>query len=342
MVNKMCKRYWSLLLALVLLLSACDLLPDLMGDASRGISETSIWAMDTQMDLQLYGDTDGAVMTELTSLLNALDRELSVTSDGSALYALNEGGETDNETILKLASKAKDVSALSGGALDITLYPASLAWGFTTHNYRVVPAEELEALRDKVGMEKITISDGRLRIPAGTMLDLGALAKGYAADCCRAKMEAAGISGILSLGGNLQTVGTKPDGEDWIVGLQDPENPAGFCLTLKFPGSKAAVSSGDYQRFFQRDEIRYCHILDPKTLAPVQGSLRAVTVIADEGLYADALSTALFVMGREAGEAFWRQQGDFQAVWIEADGRVFVTPELKSRVLEGSFEVIDP
>lgn len=331
-----------LLAALLLLLSACDLLPAFTAGTSAALSEQSIWAMDTPMDLKLYGDGEGSVMTELTSLLNELDRTLSVTNSNSDLSALNESGETNNETILTLVAEAQKVSTLSGGALDITLYPASLAWGFTTERYRVVPAQELEALRERVGMEKLRLEDGKLSVPEGTLLDLGALAKGYAADCCRAKLEAAGVSGILSLGGNLQTVGSKPDGTDWVIGLQDPENPAGFCLTLKFPGSKAAVSSGDYQRYFLQDGMRYCHILDPKTLAPVQGSLRAVTVIADEGLYADALSTALFVLGREAGEALWRQRQDFQAVWVEADGSIFITPGLQDRVLKGSFEVIAP
>lgn len=335
-------RILPILLALALLLSACNLLPE-AGAKPRAVSESSIWAMDTQMDLRLYGDAEGVCMQRLTALLNELDHTLSATAEDSALTALNRSGWTDNPHILRLAEEALAVSEETGGALDVTLLPVSRAWGFSTGSYGVVPAAELEALRDNVGMDKLTLQPGAgLSIPAGTALDFGALAKGYAADLCRAELEEADCAGILSLGGNIQTVGTKPDGSDWVIGVQDPDDPGHYLLTLGLTGSRAAVTSGDYQRYFMEDSVRYCHIIDPGTLAPVRGSLRAVTVIADSGLWADALSTALFVLGREAGEALRRSRGDFETVWIEADGRVWVSPGLAERVLEGSYEVIRP
>ena len=324
----------------VLLLAGCDLLPD-GGAADRTVSERSIWAMDTQMDLRLYGDTDGAVMAELTTLLNRLDQSLSATSADSALSALNESGRTDDADIVYLAAAAQTISAQSGGALDITLLPASRLWGFGTGSYAVPEPAALEALRDRVGMDRLTVSDGTVSVPAGTMLDFGALAKGYAAELCRAEMEKAGVSGILALGGNIQTVGTKPDGSDWVIGVQDPNDTGRYVLTLRLSGSVAAVASGDYQRYFMQDDVRYCHILDPETLSPVQGSLRSVTVVTEQGLRADGLSTALFVLGREAGIELWRSLGDFEAVWIEADGTVWITPGLKDRVVEGSYQVIE-
>lgn len=331
-------RVLSTLLLLALLLAGCERLPEKSGAAS----ESSIWAMDTQMDLRLYGDGDGAVMSALTALLNRLDHKLSATSADSALTALNQSGWTDDGELISLVSQAQTISAQTGGALDITLLPVSRCWGFTTGSYGVPAAEDLEALRGRVGMDKLTVSDGALSLADGVKLDFGALAKGYAADLCRAEMEQAGVSGILSLGGNIQTVGTKPDGSDWIIGVQDPDDAGRYCLTLRLTGSKAAVSSGDYQRYFMQDSVRYCHIMDPKTLAPVRGSLRAVTVIAERGLLADGLSTALFVLGREAGTELWRKQGGFEAVWVEADGTVWVTSGLKDRIVEGEYQVIEP
>ena len=340
-VKAMKKRFLPLLLALLLLLAGCELLPD-AGEKPRAASNVSIWAMDTQMDLRLYGDEDGAVMERLTALLYELDGALSATSADSALTALNDSGVSDDPRLAELVEAARSVSAETGGALDITLLPVSLAWGFTADSYRVVPEAELETLRDRVGMDRISLEDGQIRLAAGTRLDFGALAKGYAGGLCRAEMEEAGLSGILSLGGNIQTVGTKPDGSDWIIGVQDPDDPGAYELSLRLSGAKAVVTSGDYQRYFLEDGVRYCHILDPKTLAPVRGSLRAVTVVADEGLRADALATALFVMGREAGEAFWRERKDFEAIWREADGTIWLTPGLAERVSEGSFREIDP
>ena len=334
------KKLLSILLALALLLAGCNLLPD-AGETPRELSESSIWAMDTQMDLRLYGDRDGAVMAELTGLLNRLDHTLSATSADSALTALNESGRSDDRDIVYLATNARLISEQTDGALDITLLPVSRLWGFTTGSYGVPAAADLEALRDKVGMDKLSLSDDSLSVPAGTKLDFGALAKGYAADLCRAKMEEAGLSGILALGGNIQTVGAKPDGSDWIVGVQDPNDMGRYLLTLRLSGAKAVVASGDYQRYFMQDSVRYCHILDPETLTPVRGSLRSVTVVAEEGLLADGLSTALYVLGREAGTTLWRQRGDFEAIWIEDDGSVWVTPGLKDRIVEGDFRVIE-
>lgn len=323
-------------LLLALLLTGCAL-----ASREEAVTETAIWAMDTKMSLRLYGDTDGTGMAALTAILNRLDRSLDPMSRDSALTGLNGGGETEDGDILSLVLAAQKISAQTEGALDITLLPASQLWGFGTDRCAVPPAGELEALQGLVGMDKLTVGEGTVSIPTGTMLDFGALAKGYAADRCRAWMEAAGLSGILSLGGNIQTVGTKPDGSDWIIGVQDPEDMGRYLLTLRLTGSVAAVSAGDYQRYFIQDGVRYCHILDPRTLAPVQGSLRSVTVVAEEGLWADGLSTALFVLGREAGIALWRSLGDFEAVWIEADGTVWITPGLLDRVIEGSYQVIE-
>lgn len=336
------KKYgFLLLLVLFLLLAGCNSLPDVAA-LGQNVSNLSVWAMDTKMDLRLYGDTDGTEMKALSAILFRLDHSLSATSADSALSALNESGRTEDADIVSLAAAAQTISAQTDGALDITLLPASRLWGFGTGSYAVPAPAELEALRDRVGMDKLSVSGGAVSIPAGTMLDLGALAKGYAADLCRAELEAAACSGLLSLGGNIQTVGTKPDGSDWIVGVQDPDDAGSYLLTLRITGTASVVVSGDYQRFFRRDGVRYCHILDPETLSPVQGSLRAVAVVADQGLLADGLSTALYVLGREAGTALWRSRGDFEAVWIEDDGSVWITPGLQDRVDKGAYQVIEP
>ena len=337
------KRILPLLLAL-LLLAGCNLLADPNTDTAAP-AERSIWAMDTQMDLRIYGNPqleNGTLLDSLCAALGDLDRELSATDGDSALSALNRAGSTDNEHLVSLAARAKEISQLTGGALDITLYPVSLAWGFTQETHQIPSPETLEALKDKVGMDRITLEGNKLSLAPNTQLDLGALAKGYAADLLRERMEDSHTPGILSLGGNIQTVGTKPDGSDWVIGVQDPDDAGRYSLTLRIQGAKSVVTSGDYQRYFMEDGVRYCHILDPKTLAPVRGSLRAVTVVADSGLRADALSTALFVLGREAGEALWRSQRDFEAIWMEADGSIWITPGLEALSSGDPFTVIQP
>ena len=325
-------------IALVLALLTGCILPE-GAEPDRTSSERTVFAMDTEMSLRLYGD-DGTGMDALASLLNALDRELSVTDDDSDLTALNRTGSSDNANLRALTEAALSISRRTGGALDVTLFPASLRWGFTTDEHRIPEPAELEALRGSVGMDGIALSETGITLTQGRILDFGALAKGYAADLCRAELEGRKRTGILNLGGNIQTVGQKPDGSDWVIGIQDPEDPGAFLLTLSVRGSTAVVTSGDYQRYFEQDGVRYCHILDPETLSPVRGSLRSVTVVADSGVLADGLATALFVLGRERAAEVWRSSEDFEAIFLEDDGTVWITGGLEGKTAGAEVQVI--
>lgn len=321
----------AVLLALCLL-SGCG--------AKQRQQDRTVYAMDTVMSLRVYAPEGNGILDELETLLKELDRDLSATNPGSRLSALNSGGSASDETLAELTRRSAALSSRTDGALDITLLPVSELWGFPSKHYRVPSPDELDALRGRVGMDKVTVTGPEITLTDGARLDLGAVAKGRAADLCREKLEQAGISGILSLGGNIQTVGKKPDGSDWKIGIQDPDDPAKNRLILSLAGTHAVVTSGDYQRYFTENGVTYCHILDPKTLSPVRNSLRSVTVIAEEGFLADGLSTALFVMGKETGVGYWRASSDFEAVWIEADGTVTVTEGLIGAVNDPNVTVV--
>lgn len=301
--------------------------------------ETAVFCMDTAMQLRVYGD-DGSASGELCELLTGLDAKLSVTDEQSALYRLNETGRSSDETVLALWAEADRLCTRTGGAVDPTVYPAVRLWGFTTGDYRVPSDAEISDARMRVGAKHVRLSGGALTLDGGAALDFGAFAKGWAGDLCRQALEKRGLSAILSLGGNIQTVGTKPDGSDWVIGVTDPDNPSAYRLTLRLSGSCAAVTSGDYQRFFEQDGVRYCHILDPATGRPVDNGLRSVTVVCDSGVTADGLSTALYVMGYEKAAEFWRQSDDFEAVFLLADGTVYVTEGLAEAVRGAEYAVV--
>lgn len=302
--------------------------------------DTAVFAMDTAMNLRIYGDDDGAAAQRLTELLQDLDAALSVTDPNSAVFALNQEGSSENETVLQLCAYADELCQRTGGAVDPSVYPALRLWGFTADAYRVPMPHEIDETLEAVGMSHVHLTAETVTLDDHAALDFGAFAKGYAGDQCAALLAELELPAVLTLGGNIQTVGTKPDGTPWRIGIADPDAPAEYCASLQITGSKAVVTSGDYQRFFEYEGKRYCHIFDPQTGRPVSNGLRSVTVVCDSGLTADGLSTALFVMGLEQATEFWRGADDFEAVFIDAEGGVYVTEGLQDVISDCEFTVI--
>ena len=204
-----------------------------------------------------------------------------------------------------------------------------------------------EAARALTGAGKLKLDEaaGTARLEKGSGVELGAVAKGYAGELVAARLKALGVrSALLDLGGNIETVGTREDGTPWRVGLRNPFG--GALLGTVAVTDAAVVTSAIDQRFFT-DEVgrRYWHILDPATGAPAMSGLASATVVAASGGRADALSTALFVMGADRAAAFWRERQDFEMVLVGMDGHVWITEGLLDRFsagegLTGEAEVI--
>ncbi len=342
------------------------LLLTLPGCGRQTVQESAqLLTMDTVMTLTVYGTDKAAcqaVLQDSQNRLYDLDRRLSATSDGSEIYALNHAGGrpvTLSGDAKQLLGRALDLCAMTDGALDLTAYSAVEAWGFTgSSGYRVPSQAELDALAAKIDYTRVKLDrdSGQASLPDGMELDLGAVAKGWAGDLlARLVRETDGVDGaLLNLGqSTIQTVGAKPDGSAWRIGIQDPLGEDTALAQLEQgDGSQAAEetgqldylgvleltdramsTSGGYQRCFVQDDEIYWHILDPKTAAPARSGLASVTVVADSGLLCDGLSTALFVMGLDRGVQFWQTWHDhkdvsFDCIFITDDGSVYLTPGL--------------
>jgi len=301
-------------------------------------AQRTIFAMDTIMDLQVNGPGARSGIQAVTDKINELDRLWSVTRQESEVWAVNHAqGEpvpVSGDT-LALLERAVSLGDATQGALDVTLYPVLKAWGFTTQSYQIPSEEELARLVDQVDYRAAAVDRdaGSVALPAGMELDFGALAKGYAGEVCAELLRAQGVkSALLSLGGNVQTVGTRSDGSPWRVLVQDPAGETGAYLGVVELEDQAAVTSGGYQRYFERGGVRYWHILDPDTGAPARSGLTSVTVVGEQGSVCDGLSTALFVLGREEALAFWREYGEslsFQLILVDEDGGITVTQGLE-------------
>lgn len=270
-----------------------------LGGCDRHTQQT-LFAMDTVMDLQAWGmDSKKAVQT-VSYLIMDMDDAWSAHDPDSALSRDMVSDRTLLERVLELKER-------TGGAFDPQLYGLSSLWGFQSEEYRVPTQEEIDAAKQR------------------KQWDLGGAVKGYAGDLAVERLQALEVDrAILNLGGNIQTYGQKPDGTPWSIGIQNPDG-GDYIGVVSVTGTMAVVTSGDYQRYFEKDGVRYHHILDPRTGRPADSGLRSVTVICRDGLTADCLSTALFVMGLEKGCELWRQSDDFEAVFITSQGQIYAT-----------------
>jgi thiamine biosynthesis lipoprotein len=202
-----------------------------------------------------------------------------------------------------IIKKAKEFWRQTDGAFDITVAPLVDLWGFTDKNYNLPKDEEIKNILSCIGSDKIILQDEdnvvKFSFP-GIKIDLGAIAKGYALDCAAKRLKEKGINScLINAGGQVYCLGRK-FGRPWKIAIKDPRGG-------KFKGylelaDKSVATSGDYEQFFLKNNKRYAHILNPKTGYPADAQVLSVTVIAADGLTADALSTAIFVLGKEKGQ----------------------------------------
>ena len=314
------KRILSALCALTLLTAAIP-----SSCASAEPRSASFRSMDTLMTMKVYGG-DNDLCDRLQTRIEALDATLDATDENSDIYQLNQNGKADvSADTADILARSLQLSKDLDPAFDVTVYPAVKAWGFTTGDYRIPGDDELQQLVEKIDDTAVQSNNTTYTLPEGVMVDLGAVAKGYAADQCDTILkEGHAAAAVLNLGGTIYLYGKKPDGKRFSVGVADPDNPAGYFGYLSCEGGVVATSGG-YERYFEQDGKRYIHILDPKTAKPVENGIQSVTILSDDGTAADALSTALFVMGLDKATAYYRAHPDFDFIILTDTDDLYVT-----------------
>lgn len=313
-------------------------------DASKEYSK-DVFAMDTYMSLTAYGPHGEEAVEAAVEEINRLDEIWSVSSKESEVYRINHKGQGHlSEDSKELLTVARDLYESTEGAFDVTVYPLMDLWGFTSGKYHVPYKEELSKTLTQVEQSRLTLSeDGYLTLGKKQQIDLGGIAKGYTSGRIMEIYKEYGVtSGIVSLGGNVQALGTKNDGSYWSIGIQDPESKEGDILGVLSISDQAVITSGGYERYFEEDGETYHHILDPETGYPADSGLISVSIISEDGTLADGLSTALFVMGKEKAVSYWQQHKDaFDAILVEEDGSIYVTEGLEKQFSsDNSYEII--
>jgi len=282
--------------------------------------------MDTIFEFKAEGDrkrADSAMKMALEEL-RRIDSTFGYQE--SVLSRLNAGHAVENRELYELIRFSLEINRASTGAFSITLRPILDAWGFSgTHTYQVPLEKDFERWKSLPGDSDIILLDDGLtvRTQEGMLIDLGAVAKGYAADNAARIMKENNIAaGLVNAGGDIMAFGDR----DWQVGIKHPRAP-GIFATIPLR-NRAIATSGDYERFFIEDRTRYCHILDPGTGWPSRRCMSA-TVVADTCALADAWATALFVRGIEPLEGVFTRHG-MDWIVIDLDGKVSASETLRA------------
>lgn len=300
------------------------------GSAAIGSGEEpasgGTFAFDTYCTFSVYGDD--AALSKLTQACAHYDKLFNLYSSDSDIARINAAKgaavEVDPATA-DLISQALAYCAEFDGLFDITIGAVSTLWDF---DEGVRPSDE--AISDAlphVGWRGVHVDEDACTVQLDdpqAQLDLGGIAKGYVADRLveLLETETSATAAMISLGGNIALFGTKPDGEPWLVGVRDPNDPGGSTVvgTASLAEPTSLVTSGLYERTFEQDGVTYWHILDPNTGMPVSTDVDSVTVACPSSTLADTLSTTLFVAGSDRGRKIADERDDVAAYFILHDG----------------------
>jgi thiamine biosynthesis lipoprotein len=251
-----------------------------------------------------------------------------------------------SEDTFYVVQRALEYSRMTNGAFDVSIGPLVDLWGIGTEYAAVPEEEEIESLLPRVDYEKVQMNpeDQTIYLPEeGMGLDVGGIAKGYAAEEVARILREEGIEhALLDFGGNILAMGRKPDGTDWKIGIQNPQQQRGEFLGVVEDEAMTVVTSGDYERFFTKDGVRYHHIIDSRTGYPARTGLSSVTIVAADSTEADALSTAVYVMGVEKGAELIESLENIEAAFVTKDQSVYMTSGMPARfdITNEAFEVV--
>ena len=302
----------------------------------KPIRQTEL-ALGTVCTVSLFDSGDKALLPASFSLISELENSISKNLRESEISALNRNAGLSpvklSEPVFNLLTIAQKYSILSEGMFDVTIDPVVELWGIGTDHAAVPSRDALCHAVSLVDYRALVLdSDARTAfLPRKELaVDLGGIAKGYIADQVRDFLVFGGASGgIIDLGGNILVFGRKPDGSDFRIGIQDPFGGRGSSIGVVTMAQGSVVTSGIYERFFEQDGKRYHHIFDTRTGFPVENTLAGVTVITQDSVSGDALSTAVFALGLEKGMALVEKNSGVDAIFITKDKEVFISSGLK-------------
>lgn len=311
--NKKTKLSILLLLVISLLgLNACS------QKKNTPISKSSFY-LNTVITITLYNTENEELLTQGMNLCKKYDKMLSKTDKHSEIYAINhsQGNPvTVSDDTLYLIKKGIEYGNMTDGLFNIAIGSVSSLWNFTDESHIIPDDSALQHALSRTDYNLIEISGNAVTIPEGMQLDLGAIAKGYIGDKLKEFYLENGVSSaLLNLGGNIVCIGTPPEKDSFHIGIKKPFSENETITSVRV-NDKCVVTSGVYERYFKKDDVIYHHILDPKTGYPAKTDLYGITIVADNSMAADILSTTCLILGLDKAREFLGDFKDVEAIFI--------------------------
>jgi thiamine biosynthesis lipoprotein len=289
--------------------------------------------LDTTISIQAFGPNATEAIEKAFNRIADIEKKMTAKAETSEIIEINEragqGFYTVSPETFFVIKKSLQYAEASNGKFDITVGPLVELWGIGTNEARVPSTSEINETLPLVDYRQVEVNEDQNGVflkKHGMSIDLGGIAKGYAADKVIETLKQNGIkSGTADLGGNIFVLGTKPNGKPWKIGLQNPFDTRGNIFATVEVTDKTLVTSGPYERYFEKNWKRYHHILDTDSGFPVENGLMGVTIISDSSIDADALSTAVFTLGLEDGMSFVEGQKNIDAIFITRNYEVYIS-----------------
>ncbi|MBS5886446.1 MAG: FAD:protein FMN transferase [Clostridium sp.] len=332
------KKYLNYFTISILLIFSLTILSGCSKDnkVTEPLSKTEL-LMGTVVTVTLYDSNDEGILDKVFTKVKELESTLSINENGTLVDKINESAgiepvkvDYDTYTVIK---KGLEYAKLSNGLFDISVGPIVKLWNIGLPEAKVPTQEEIDSRIPLVGYSDVELNDEENTVflkRQGMMIDLGGVAKGYTADVISDILTEEGVkSAIIDLGGNIFAHGSKVDGSTWRIGIQNPFSDRGDIIGTITVKNKSIVTSGIYERYIEKDGIKYHHILSPKTGYPYENEIAGITIISDKSSDGDALSTSVFAMGVEEGMKFVNTQEGIDAIFVTKDNKIYITDGIR-------------
>lgn len=299
--------------------------------------EKTNYLMGTIVKLTIYDNKDEDVFEDAFGIIRNIENKMSLNIADSETNVINKNAFNKRIPLSQemnfILGKSIKYSKLSDGHFDVTVGPIVKLWGIGSEDAKVPSQSEIKDAISHLGYKSMDLNkDGISLTKPNMLIDLGAIAKGYAADQVADYLRSQNIDrAIIDIGGNLYVLGSKDAETPWSVGIQNPFNETrGDFLGTVAVSDQSVVTSGVYERYLEKNGKKYHHILDPFTGYPVENELMSVSIISDESIDGDALSTSVFSLGLEKGYELIESLDGVDAIFVTKDKNVYLTPNAKT------------